>query len=221
VALSFEAAIVLRAARGRQRPPVTVADFADRDRTLRRLARLIADGADGVVSFGIAGALDLALAPGTLVLAETVVEDGGGIRWAVDAAWRQALLAGLPAHVPRVGGTLVSVKAPATTAVAKSALFGASGAVAVDMESAIAGRVAAERKLPFLVVRAIADDASLGLPRAALAGASPSGAVRPWAVAAALARRPGDLPALLHLARATARARRTLAAAAPAVIAGG
>jgi nucleoside phosphorylase len=81
---------------------------------------------------------------------------------ATAASWRRSLQG--------ASGLLITVTAPVITAAEKAALFAATGAVAVDMESALAGRVAAVGQLPFLVVRAIADDAGQGLPQAALAG---------------------------------------------------
>jgi adenosylhomocysteine nucleosidase len=69
----------------------------------------------------------------------------------------------------------------------------------VDMESHAVATVAVAAALPFLVIRAIADPAGRALPPAALAGLSPTGEARPWAVLAALARRPGQLIALIRL----------------------
>ena len=51
----------------------------------------IADGAAGILSFGIAGGLDPTLPPGTAILAAAVV--AGGERWAADPAWRDRLAA--------------------------------------------------------------------------------------------------------------------------------
>ena len=215
VGLDFEAAILQRAGTGAL---VAIARQGDAAVTRHSLEQLIAQGADAVTSFGIAGALDPALRPGTLVLAEAVIDQvAGGAVIATDAAWRRAIA--LKTDV--IGGHLVTVAVPVATPGDKAALFRQTGAIAVDAESAIAGRVAAGRGLPFLVVRAIADDARQRLPAAALAGVDADGNVRPWAAAAALLRRPGDIAALIRLGRATALARRALGAVAPVLVASG
>jgi adenosylhomocysteine nucleosidase len=211
VGLDFEAAI-LRQAAGTDSPLVAIARQGDVAATRARLNVLIDRGADAIASFGIAGALDPALEVGTLVMPDVVFDmDAGAEGIATDEAWRSSLLAAGPVATRQ----LASVATPVTTPAQKAQLHNETGAVAVDMESAIAGRLAAEKGLPFLVVRAIADDARLALPAAALAGVDPDGSVRPLATVVALLRRPGEISALIRLARATAQARRRLAAIAP------
>ncbi len=217
VGLDFEAAI-LRQAAGTPLPLVAVARQGDAATTRARLDGLIAQGADAVASFGIAGALDPALEAGTLVMPKGVLDMGtGGEEFATDDGWRSRLAATAPA----ASGKLASVAAPVTTPAHKAQLFSETGAVAVDMESAIAARLAADKGLPFLVVRAIADDARLALPAAALAGVDGDGRVKPLAATMALLSRPGELFGLIRLARATAEARRRLTAIAPRLVAGG
>ena len=52
--------------------------------------KLLEEGADRLISFGIAGALDPARSPGDIVLASHV-EDHAGQRFSTDSAWRQEL----------------------------------------------------------------------------------------------------------------------------------
>jgi len=171
-------------------------------------ARLLARGAAGLVSFGLAGGLSPAVAPGDLLVAETVLLPGGAAL-ATDAAWRGRLLAALAAagirpHRAAVAG---SDQLLATTG-AKRALFEATGALAVDMESHAVAAAAQAAGRPFVVLRAIADPHDQALPRAALVALGPGGEVRLPALARALLARPGELPALLRLG---ARSRRALA----------
>lgn len=166
---------------------------------------LVAEGCRGLVSFGIAGGLDPALAPGTVVLAERVV-DGDGGAWDTDAPWRGHLAALAGNGVTLAGGTLTGSRRVVATPAAKQELGRRNGAVAVDMESGAVAQVAAEAGLPFLVVRAISDPAWTSVPRAAMKGVTPDGRRRPLGVVAALARRPGDLPGLLRLRRDSATA---------------
>jgi len=79
------------------------------------------------------------------------------------------------------------------------------------MESHILGKVADAAGLPFLIVRAVSDHAGRDLPPSALCGTAPDGSVRPGAVIARLMTRPQDLPGLIALGRASARAHRALA----------
>ncbi|HWA89772.1 MAG TPA: hypothetical protein VG889_07045, partial [Rhizomicrobium sp.] len=74
-----------------------------------------------------------------------------------------------------------------------------TGAVAVDMESHIAGRVARECGLPFAALRIVLDPAHRPIPKTALAGQRLDGSTDRRAVIAALRTRPHDLPAVVRL----------------------
>jgi adenosylhomocysteine nucleosidase len=172
-------------------------------------ARLIAEGAAGLVSFGLAGGLAPAAATGDLILADAVALPGGG-RVAADVAWRRRLMeamatAGSRPHEAAVAGSDRLLATPA----AKQALFEASGALAVDMESHAVAAAAQGAGRRFVVVRAIADPHDQALPRAARVALGPGGEIRLLMVARALAQRPGDLPTLLRLG---GQSRRALAA---------
>jgi adenosylhomocysteine nucleosidase len=173
-------------------------------------ARLIAEGAAGLVSFGLAGGLSPALASGDLVLADAVVLPGGG-RIATDLAWRNRISARVEVagRAPRQATVAGSDRLLATVA-AKRALFEATGALAVDMESHAVAEAAHRAGLPFVVLRAIADPADQALPRAAMTALGASGEVRLLTVARALLERPGELPALLRLGRQSRRVLATL-----------
>ncbi len=92
----------------------------------------------------------------------------------------------------------------------KEALFCATGAGAVDMESGPVVEVAAHYGLPFTVLRVVLDPAHRALPPSALAGAREDGETDPIAVIRSLMRRPEDLPGLLRLADDTRKASRAL-----------
>ncbi len=100
-------------------------------------------------------------------------------------------------------------------AAAKRALYDAASAIACDMESAAIAKVAADRGLAFVSVRAIIDDASMALPPVARAAMDADGRLRPAALLAAMAGRPASmhvqLRALKNLAVAFRAARITLA----------
>ncbi len=163
--------------------------------------RLERDGATALVSFGLAGGLDPALRPGMVVVPDTVL--AGGRRFAADARLA-ARFGGLTGHCLVAGDAIVA------DAAAKRALFAATGAQAIDLESGSVARVADEHGLPFAVVRAICDPAERDLPPAALVALDHGGAIGLLAVLRSVARRPGQIPGLLALARDAARARRGL-----------
>jgi hypothetical protein len=95
---------------------------------------------------------------------------------------------------------VAGVNAPLADAAGKTALFAATGAAAVDMESAIVARAAQRHGLPFAILRVIADPAHRPLPSAALVAMREDGEVDLPAVLDVLIRDPRQLPALIRLA---------------------
>jgi adenosylhomocysteine nucleosidase len=165
--------------------------------------RLVARGARGLVSFGLAGGLAPEVAPGILLVPEVVME--GQRRFACDAGL-MGYLGGSTGHVMVAGRQIaVSVRD-------KAALFRKSRAVAVDLESGAVARAAAAAGLPFAVLRAVADPAGRHLPAAALIPMKPGGGIDLGTIIASVARDPGQVPGLLGLARDAARARAALVA---------
>lgn len=186
---------------------------ADPDRARRAAKDLVEAGAASLVSFGLAAGLAPALRAGDLVVAEAVVLPGGE-RLPVDPAWRARLAerlegGGITFHVGAVAGTDRVLSTPPM----KRALFERTSALAADMESHALAEVAAAAGLPFVVVRAISDDAAQALPGMATDLLSADGHVRPTLMVGILAR-PFELFALLRLGLSTRRALRTLRRAA-------
>lgn len=175
--------------------------------------RLVAAGARALVSWGLAGGLDPALAAGTLVLPREVIS-AEGARFSVDRDWRERLSAALSAAQPISAGALLSCREPIASRAEKAAAFRTTTAVAVDMESVAVAGVAASHKLPFIAVRAIVDTARDTLPRSLLAAAGASGVRRLERVWLSLLRSPADVAALIRLFARFHAARRSLAAVA-------
>lgn len=179
----------------------TAAAHALADRGVRRL-----------VSWGFAGGLDPALASGRLVVPDAIVDEGG-TTWPVAGPLQQRLARSLAPLAP-VRARLAAAARIVAGPDAKAALRRATDAAAVDMESAALERVARERGLGFATVRAVVDDASIGLPTSAVALALPDGSTSWAAFARALARRPWELVALVALGRRSRRAAAALSTAA-------
>ncbi len=171
-------------------------------------ARLLAEGATGLVSFGLAAGLGPELQPGDLVLAAAVVlPDGRSLP--TDPPWRSRCAAaldgaGIAVHAGAIAGTRHLLATPAQ----KQALFKATGALAADMESHAVAELASAAAIPFIVVRAISDPAEQALPEVAIRCLGPGGQIRPAALIGVIAR-PGELAALIRLGL---QARRALAA---------
>ena len=166
---------------------------------------------EGVISFGLAGGLSPLLKAGDVVVGESVqiVHAHLGARSKspeaiqCDERWRIALTAKLNGAFQ---GPIAASDTILEDAEAKAALFAATGALAVDMESAVAGRFAAARKLPFAVLRVISDDASHVLPAAALVAMKPDGGIALGRVLGSLLANPLQIPALIRTARTSGRA---------------
>lgn len=172
----------------------------------RLIARAAADGACGILSFGLAGALNPALKAGDLVTATEVLAKDEHI--STHPQWTATIQERLGGQVScaRVLGSDV----PISTGLDKAHAFRATGSAIVDMESHAAARVAKDLGLPFAVLRAVADEADSDVPRAAIAGMRADGSTDVRAVLAALATDPRQTGALIRLARASGKARGSL-----------
>lgn len=170
---------------------------------------LAAEGAGALVSFGTAAGLVPGLAAGTLLLAEGVVSRGR--LHPCDDAWRRRVLARAVGLMPQ-GGVVAEATEALATQEAKRALQERTGAQGADMESAAVLEVAAARRLPALVVRALADPAELALPALALEALGADGRVHLGAALGSLLRAPGQLGGVVVLAWSFARALRVLRA---------
>ncbi len=160
--------------------------------------RLLAQGCDALLSFGLAGGLAPALRPGALVNASKVCTANGQMLSCADPL--RLLLRDALSDITVHDAPLYGADAPLVTSVDKSVLHAARGTVAVDMESAAIGRVAGEHDAPFAVLRCVVDPCDFTLPRAALVGMADDGGNRPMATAVAVLTRPWELPNLIRLA---------------------
>ena len=168
--------------------------------------RLVAQDVCALCSFGLAGGLQPGLASGSLLLPDAVVLPSGE-QIETDPNWRErldylAVTEGLQPKRLKVAGSDRLVATPAD----KEALFKASGAAAVDMESHAVGMVALNAKLPFVIVRVVADTHDETIPNAAREGLGEDGQIKPLAVLMELMRRPAETGSLIRLGRESGRA---------------
>ena len=169
------------------------------------LSRAMAAGCGGLISFGVAGGLAPHLQSGTCVIGSAILDEGE--RRITDARWAQRLMRIIP---DAVHGAIVGVRAPIAHAHDKRALHEKTGAIAVDMESHVVARAAAQHGVPVAAIRVIVDPVKRTIPRSALAGAQPDGTIDPFAVVLSLARNPRDFLGLVRMALDTRAARATL-----------
>jgi hopanoid-associated phosphorylase len=172
-------------------------------------ARMLEQGADGLISFGIGGGLAPGLRPGTLVVASAV--DLGGATLAADPAWFRHLANQFPQARQ---GIVCGVSAAVVTPKEKAALHAETGGLLADMESGAVAEACAAAGKPFAVLRAVADPAERAIPPFALQGLDEEGGTRILPVLKGLLLHPFGLPALLALARDSQAALRALGAAA-------
>jgi adenosylhomocysteine nucleosidase len=177
------------------------------ERTKAVAARFVAEGATGLLSFGICGGLDPALATGTLILPRAVWSETGE-RSLTDAAMHRRCADALGKVL--VIQDILGASSVADTIERKAALFRRTGAAAIDTESHLVAAAAVAAKIPFLVLRAVADPASRAVPAAALVGLDEQGRPALAPVLRALLARPAQLPALIALALDARQALRAL-----------
>jgi adenosylhomocysteine nucleosidase len=204
--LAFEARIAAGAG-------VSVVCAASRLQLKRSVEAALRHPCRGVISFGIAGGLAPHLKAGACIIARSVICDQG--RYVSHHGWAQslrdavgdAMSSGLPGvFFGDIAGSDVAI----TSAEVKRSLHESTGAVAVDMESHVAARIAAEHRVPFAAFRVIADPAHRALPPLALVATHPGGTIAMGAVLKSLLRQPAQISNLLRVALDSWAARQTL-----------
>jgi adenosylhomocysteine nucleosidase len=152
-------------------------------------------GCRSIMSFGVAGGLAPDLKPGDWIVASRVV-DSGTFR-ATDPLWSRKLLD----LIPQVRyGPVMGVAHVVTDPSVKRELHARTGAIAVDMESHIVARFAAEHGLSFAVVRVVVDPAYRLVPKAALVAMRADGCSNIAAVLREIVLNPAQISALSRIA---------------------
>jgi adenosylhomocysteine nucleosidase len=213
-ALSVESRCLARRLRGRKPGGLTLHQCGPgAARAARVAAAAVERGAAALVSWGLAGGLDPAAAPGTIVLPRHVLTSRRGPSYHVDARWQARLVAALQPSFPVQQGSLLTsdevLRGPEDKA--RAALE--TGAVAVDMESAGVAEAAAAAGVPFVALRVVADGPGDGLPAGVERWIDERGNRR-LAPAVDAALRPAEWPLLLTLAQRYRAALRRLEAVA-------
>jgi len=183
-------------------------------------------GVKMVISTGVAGALSEGLRAGDLVMIDRLILGGGESSSADQIVPLDASRVRVAEQTLRSAGLRFATGAMLTAtklladSLAKRRAKEQSGAIAVDMESAVLALEAGARGIPFVCVRSVLDAIDDEIPAMEVDAAG--GEVRPLDAAGFLLRHPAallKLPLLMrNLSRATASLAQALEALVPTVI---
>ena len=184
-----------------------------------RWAALVADlDSPLVISAGTCGALAPGLKVGDLILPESVLGLAGerlNVTPGVHAAAVSVAKGGRPEARREIDavwtGLLLTSSEVVATPEAKAERWRATGACAVDMESAAIVDWASRQRCPSLVVRAVSDTARQPLPAELLSLVTPQGKLRTGRAVALALTRPYTIPHAIALRRGTAAALKRIA----------
>ena len=196
--------------RAKAYPLAVVATGAGAKATEQGILRALADlkPVDAVIGFGFAGGLTKTAATEDLVVPARIFQ---GREEQQPTDWlRMSILSKLeksPLKTLLTSGKLVC------SPVEKAALFAATGAEAVDMESAVWGTVARGEDIAWAVVRAVLDTADEALPESFAFLSDRFGRARWEAAIPRLLFRPNELRAVLRIRREMRQAAPALTAA--------
>ena len=187
-----------------------VVGAGDPQRTMALVGAAIGQ-AQCLISFGIAGGLAPHLRSGDVILSAEVI--GPDRSWRANARFQEEI-SDLARRIGAAEGPVLGARELLASEDDKARAWRDTGALAVDMESAIVARAAEAAGIPFAVLRTIADPATRALPPAALIPLLQDGTPALARVLGEVLRRPRQIGALFGLARETRQA--LLALAGPA-----
>jgi hopanoid-associated phosphorylase len=178
------------------------------------LVEAAAQWAKCLISFGVAGGLAPHLRPGDVILSAEVI--GEDCRWRPNRQFH-CQVSDLARRIGAAEGPVLGARNILATEGDKARAWRDTGALAVDLESAIVARAAQAAGIPFVVLRTIADPATRDMPSAALIPLTQDGTPAFTRVLGEVLRRPQQIAALFGLARETRRALAALAGPAHAL----
>ena len=173
-------------------------------------AELLASrGTTQLISWGCAAALDEALNPGDLTLADALI-DADNNRIDIDSDWQRYAKNSLSKFLTVHTGCLAESKSIVSSSKDKKQLQSITGAIALDMESIAIAKVAKQYGLPFLAIRAVADPVNMNLPRAINHSLNEQGDIVLSKLLLFIALHPAEIPGLIQLGLHFKAAKNTL-----------
>lgn len=170
---------------------------------------LIANGATHLISWGCAAALSPELKQGDLTLADSLL-DAQQVQININSAWHAHAKSSLSKSLAVHTGVLLESKTIVSLSSEKKQLHEQTQAIVLDMESVAVAKVAQEKNLPFLAIRAIADPVTMDLPKAIAYSMNHDGVVVLGRLLMFLFQHPSELPGLIKLGLHFNAAKKTL-----------
>lgn len=170
---------------------------------------LVSNGATHLISWGCAAALSPELKSGDLTLADSLL-DTQHVQITIDSAWHAQVKNSLAKSLSVHTGTLLESLQIVALSSDKKQLHTKTNAIVLDMESVAIAKVAQEKNLPFLAIRAIADPVTMDLPKAVSVAMNDKGKVLISPLLKYLLLHPSELPSLIKLGLHFSAAKKTL-----------
>lgn len=159
---------------------------------------LITHGVDHLISWGCAGALSKQLKPGHLIIPTQLVDHQNALI-NLHTSWPEYLCRTLTAPKTISSGKLLESKQLVSHWQNKEHLHKTTHADLVDMESVAIARIAQLNDIPFVAIRAIADSATMNLPKAISHSLDDQGEVQLNNLLKYLATHPNEILELIKL----------------------
>ena len=135
--------------------------------SLNATKKLVKLNVDGLVSWGIAGAISHSINSGDMVIARSVINHRN--IYSTSREWQKKIISHFKDSSYKIfNGDVVSTEKICTSFEEKIKLFRKTKALAIDMESAGIAEIAMASNLDFIIIRAIADNADSNIPEAVI-----------------------------------------------------
>ena len=176
--------------------------------TLRAVNQLLSFGVDHLIGWGTTAGLSPTAIEGDLLIPDAIMI--GDKKYPTDQTFNVKILSHLPKGVRWHKGLIYASNDILGSVESKQELFARSHCLGADMESGVLAEAAAERKIPFNVIRSVSDPVNLGLPTPVMDSISESGDfILPSFIQSALLN-PGDWGGIIKLARNFRKAQKSL-----------
>lgn len=179
-----------------------------KENTLRAIQQLLSVGVDLFISWGMAAGLSSEVAGGDLLIPDSVVVFDK--TYPTNSSFNNQLACQIPESVPFHQGQISYTQDVLVSIESKQELSVNSRCFAADMESGVLAEIAAEKNIPFAVVRAVSDPVHVKIPKAIMAGIGAHGEFSFNNFLKTAIITPGEWWLIIKLARNFKKAQKTL-----------
>jgi nucleoside phosphorylase len=163
-------------------------------------AKLLESNVQALVSWGVAGALDIGLHAGDVILPEMIMH--ASQTYVPNPEWHQRLHSRMQKNNFNVSsGAITEVSDILISPEEKIKCHNATDAIAADMESAAIAAVATNANIDYLAIRVISDDVTIRIPDAVLRYTNCYGQPEQPGFIFEILRHPVQITLLIRLAR--------------------